>query len=295
MDPELAKHLYEYKPRDGLWFTSYLIEEIGRKRGCFETTLDLGVSWTRVCIVDDLLVTQKGEIELSMVAPSHVDRIVYYDPSKPEHYEVVRSTDDGFYKLKAIAKDKAPTIEINGIHMHRIKGIDPWSDTRRKINALNVKRGHRVLDTCMGLGYTAIMAMLRGASEVHTVEVDENVIWIAEHNPWSQGLGNPRIRILHGDVTRLVHDMPSDYYDRIIHDPPRYSTSTGDLYSGRFYKELYRILRPGGRLFHYTGEPRKHGSPSIVKGIGERLREAGFYRVYYDPRSQGYVALKPII
>ena len=78
-----------------------------------------------------------------------------------------------------------------------------------------------------------------------------------------------------------------------MHDPPRFSGSTGDLYSLEFYKELHRVLKPRGLLFHYTGEPRRRGAPSILKGIRERLEKAGFRVLYYDEDAQGYVAAKP--
>ncbi len=293
--PGLASHAVDFRGREGYWFTSYLIEYVGRRRGCFRATLDLGVTWVRVCIIDNTLVSNMGDVSLDKVVPSRVDRVVYYDPSTGESYEVVKSDNTGYYKLKALAMDKAPTIEINGIHMHRIKGVDPWTDSRRKISVLGIRHGERVLDTCMGLGYTTIHSLIRGAGEVYTFEIDDNVLWIAEHNPWSQQLGNPRVHVIHSDIVELIGKIPDEYFDKIIHDPPRYSSTTGDLYGEEFYRELYRVLKPGGRLFHYTGEPRRHGSPSIVKGIGERLRKAGFHPVIYKPGPQGYLASKPVI
>ncbi len=294
--PVFGNRIYVFDPVDGYWFTSYLIEYIGRRRGCFRATLDLGVTWDQVCVIDNTLVSSKGEVSLDKVVPSRVDRVVYYDPVNLEAYEVVRSGDEGgFYKLKALGMDKAPTIEINGIHMHRINGVDPWSDSRRKIGVLGIRHGDRVLDTCLGLGYTAIHALIRGAGEIYSFEIDGNVLWIARHNPWSQQLSNPRIHIVYGDAAELIGRVPDEYFDKVIHDPPRYTSRTGDLYGEEFYRELYRVLKPGGRLFHYTGEPRRHGAPSIVKGIGERLRKAGFHPVVYKQGPQGYLAVKPII
>jgi predicted methyltransferase len=46
-----------------------------------------------------------------------------------------------------------------------------------------------------------------------------------------------------------------------------------------------------GVLFHYTGEPRLHG-PSIIKGIAERLRIAGFRVLGFDKSALGFIAVK---
>ncbi len=199
----------------------------------------------------------------------------------------------GYARLRCLADCSAPTVEINGIHMHRIEGVDPWRDTLEKVRAARVRPGHRVLDTCTGLGYTAIASARAGASMVVTVEVSEAVLWLAERNPWSRGLGDERITIIHGDVTRVVRLLPAGFFDRVIHDPPRFSRSTGDLYSLSFYRELYRVLRPGGLLFHYTGAPRRRRGVNIAKGVSRRLREAGFTGVRFIDRAAGIVARKP--
>ncbi len=47
----------------------------------------------------------------------------------------------------------APTMLVSGVPMHRIKGIDPLEDTRRKLQTIAPVVG-RVLDTATGLGYT---------------------------------------------------------------------------------------------------------------------------------------------
>ena len=57
-----------------------------------------------------------------------------------------------FYKL--FPTRGAPTAEISGIRMHRVKERSPWEDTEDKIAAASPSG--MVLDTCCGLGYTAI-------------------------------------------------------------------------------------------------------------------------------------------
>ena len=69
--------------------------------------------------------------------------------------------DDGFYQL--VATGEAPTVEIDGIQMHRTKEVKPFEDSRQKA-ATVVKKGDVVLDSCGGLGYTAIWSLRLGAS-----------------------------------------------------------------------------------------------------------------------------------
>ncbi|WFO76344.1 RsmD family RNA methyltransferase [Desulfurococcaceae archaeon MEX13E-LK6-19] len=277
-------------PRLTKWTVEKIIDAIQKGLNEVEVTLDLGLSKEKVVIENNTVVFRgKYRVKLDLLKEISENR-VYEVVGDNEIVEISIRTEH-MYKLRPVSETDAPTLEIDGIHMHRITGITPWEDSRRKVLAAKIGKGDIVLDTCMGLGYTAIHALLRGASKVYTVEVDENVIAIAQRNPWSKMLSDKRIEIIHGDVTEVVRYFPTEYFDKIIHDPPRFSRRTGNLYGLKFYLELHRVLKPGGILFHYTGEPGKRGARKIVKGIGERLSRAGFHTMY-DREVQGYVAIK---
>lgn len=182
----------------------------------------------------------------------------------------------------------APTVTLSGVPMHRIKEVDPWQDTEAKIRAVR-PRG-RVLDTCTGLGYTALAAARRGAF-VLTVELDPAVLALARENPWSEELfSSPRIWVIQADVAVLIQALPQGTFDVVVHDPPMFALA-GELYSLTFYREVYRVLRPGGRLFHYVGSPEKKMARNVTRGVIERLRAAGF-RVQNVPRAFGVLAHK---
>jgi predicted methyltransferase len=179
---------------------------------------------------------------------------------------------------------------IAGFVMHRIKELDPWQHAQRMIASLAPVSGS-VLDTATGLGYTAILAA-RAAESVTTIELDPGVQAIAQLNPWSQGLfANPKIMQVMGDAYEVVPTFADKSFDRIMHDPPTLKLA-GELYSGAFYHELYRILKRGGRLFHYIGDPNSKASGSVTRGVVRRLQEAGFSRVVRRAEVYGVVAYK---
>jgi predicted methyltransferase len=184
----------------------------------------------------------------------------------------------------------APTMLVSGIPMHRIKGTEPYRDTLEKIKVLKPVVGH-VLDTATGLGYTAIEAA-KSADRVVTAELDPAVLEIARLNPWSQALfDNPKITQRVGDSWDIVEEFDDKVFTCILHDPPALSLA-GHLYSGEFYAQLYRVLRRGGRLFHYVGNPESKSGHSHTRGVVRRLQEVGFSRVERRPRAFGVVAFK---
>ena len=184
----------------------------------------------------------------------------------------------------------APTLLISGLPMHRIKDTDPHRDTLAKIQAIAPLTG-RILDTCTGLGYTAIEAA-RTAEHVITIELDPTAQEIARFNPWSRSLfDNPKIKQIMGDAFDEVQNFADESFSCIIHDPPMLSLA-GDLYSGEFYQECQRLLRPKGKLFHYIGDPDSKSGARTTKGVVRRLQAAGFTRVMQKPQAFGVVAFK---
>jgi len=212
-------------------------------------------------------------------APGDAERIGRFSEALGRHYSLYPTVG-------------APTILIAGFSMHRIKGTDPWRDTLAKVRAAAPLRG-RVLDTSTGLGYTAIEAAhAPGVPEVVTIELDPTTLAIARDNPWSRPLfTDPKITQLIGDSYEIVPKFPDEAFSRIIHDPPIFSLA-GELYSGAYYRELFRILRRGGRLFHYIGSLESKGGAGVARGVIRRLSESGFVRIERHQEAFGVTALK---
>lgn len=198
-----------------------------------------------------------------------------------------RST--GYYKLVPTAG--APLLEISGVKMHISKGTDPFTSASAMAQQV-VRQGDRVLDCCSGLGYAAIAAHQLGASEVLTIELSREVMALRAHNPWSNALAQAGIVQRQGSSYALINTLPTAWFDAVIHDPPRFSLA-GELYSAAFYREIFRVLRHNGRLFHYTGNPHvvKKGN-SFVDGVVHRLKAAGFENVQKVSHLMGVSAQK---
>lgn len=182
-----------------------------------------------------------------------------------------------------------PTVVLGGFGMHRIKTTDAAKDTRSKVRALGDSAiGGEAIDICTGLGYTAIaLAEFNSVSRVTTIELDPIMVEMQERNPWSESLfTNEKIERIVGDALQVLPNMPSDVYDVAIHDPPAQAMS-GDLYSEKFYLEIARVLRSGGALFHYIGDPESEESGRLYRGVFHRLSNAGFRNLRIVPSAFG--------
>ncbi len=251
-------------------------------------SLDLGLSMSEVSFEDESANLSGCKVSISDLGKVAGRENAVFFPEDGRLYQVAVSS-ARYYKL--VPTPRAPTIEIDGVRMHRTKETTPDMDTEEKLKSLGLNGG-RVLDTCMGLGYTAIGALDRGAEVVVSVEKEPPVIRLAEMNPWSRRLFGGGISLILGDSFKVIDLMPDGFFDWIIHDPPRL-THAGSLYSGEFYRKLYRAMANGARLFHYTGEPRsRYRGVELHKGVQRRLRAAGFKQMTYHPGVMGVTCEK---
>ena len=180
-----------------------------------------------------------------------------------------------------------PTFEIDGIKMLPTARVSPYADAERKVSLIQ-PRGKVVLDTCGGLGYFAAWCLRGQALQVKSYEKNLDVIWLRGLNPWTpEAVG--ALALTHGDIVEQITELPHESVDAILHDPPRFGIA-GELYSQTFYGELARVLKPRGKLFHYTGAPNKLTSRrDVPKEVATRLRRAGFEAVL---EGDGVLAVK---
>jgi predicted methyltransferase len=266
-----------------------------KKTGALTTAVspDLGLTTVQVQIApdDSSIMFPNGE------RLSWVDAEIISDSSRAcftlkdgQLEKIQRFSDETNRFCSLMPTEGAPTLLLAGFPMHRIKGTDPFRDTQTKVKAIKPISG-RVLDTTTGLGYTAIAAA-SNADEVITVELDPAVLDIARLNPWSRELfSNPKITQLVGDSFEVIEEFRDGYFSRVIHDPPTFSLA-GELYSERFYRQLFRVLRRGGQLFHYIGDLDSGLGRRVMKGVVRRLQEAGFVKVRPQHEAFGLVAFR---
>jgi predicted methyltransferase len=195
-----------------------------------------------------------------------------------------------FYKL--FRTEDFPALEISGIRMHCVQDTTPKKSTLDMIEPLKPIHGN-VLDCCAGLGYTVIaLSREKNVSKVFTFEKDPNVFKLAKQNAFSRALfDSEKIEFAVADVLGEIQSFSDSFFDCILHDPPSIKIA-GELYSQAFYNQLYRVLKQKGKLFHYTGSPSGRGGKDIMKGVINRLQEAGFKNVKRIEKSKGILALK---
>lgn len=205
--------------------------------------------------------------------------------------------DKHYYKLRLF--NGFPILEIDGLRMQLVRDFEtPLDYAKEVVDHLHIAQKRtplaQVLDTCMGLGYTAIEAAKRpGVGRVVTCELAEPVVTLARWNPFSEPLfeKDGKITIVQGSISERIKDMPSSSFDFIIHDPPRFSHAP-ELYSSGFYKELFRVAKPAGKLFHYVGSVGEKRGKHIGISAARRLVDSGFGRIRHGKRLQGIFAEK---
>jgi len=269
---------------------STLLEAHRNGRATIVVSLDLGLTTTEVTLTPDRLILPDA-----ILAWNEIEAIACHATAcfvvENKHAEMIRGFSDLTGRVYGLMPtEAAPTMLISGLPMHRIKGTDPYKDTLAKIKAIAPITG-RVLDTCTGLGYTAIEAA-KTAEHVITIELDPTAQEMARYNPWSRSLfDNPKIERIISDAFEVVPSFADGTFSCILHDPPMLSLA-GELYSGEFYRDCWRVLRRNGKLFHYIGDPDSKSGARTTKGVVRRLQEAGFTRVVPKPQAFGVVAYK---
>lgn len=196
--------------------------------------------------------------------------------------------DNHFYKLRVY--NRVPILEIDGVRMQLVRDFrSPLDYSKEVVQSLRIRKDDIVLDTCMGLGYTA-MAAAKYAQKVVTCELSSAVLQLAKWNPFSSGLfSSQNIDIKQGDISSLIGGFKEKSFGVIIHDPPRFSHAPA-LYSSPFYRELLRVMRRGARLYHYVGSVGAAKGRKIEDEVAKRLETAGFRNISFNTKLQGLFA-----
>jgi len=255
------------------------------------TSIDLGISEITVTLMSDgAAFPEIGRLAWDQIATINADTNGCFLIENNSIRAIRGFSQSTGRAMSLMPTTGAPALIIAGFPMHRMKGITPFEASRAMSDAIGPFYGE-VLDTATGLGYTALCAV-KTSTKVTTVEFDPLVPELAMLNPWSSALfTQDTISRIIGDSFDVIKDFPSEKFCAIIHDPPTLSLA-GDLYSGEFYKQAFRVLRPGGKMFHYIGDPKSVAGNRTTQGVLRRLHDAGFKNVVSKPVAYGVTAIK---
>jgi predicted methyltransferase len=264
-----------------------------RKQGLTSsfTSIDLGITSLNVTLTSDHLIFPDS----SMLNWQCIEEI---DSSKNACFLIKDDTANpirGFSEILGRAyslmpTSEAPVLVAAGFPMHRFKNITPFKAALAMVDPVMPIHG-KVLDTATGLGYTAIIAS-KTASMVFSIELCPVVQEMARMNPWSQALfNNHKIARIIGDSFEEIGKFKDNSFAAVIHDPPTMALA-GNLYSGEFYKQAFRVLQERGRMFHYIGDPNSAAGSKVTRGVVKRLHDAGFKKVISLAKAFGVVANK---
>jgi predicted methyltransferase len=253
-------------------------------------SLDLGLTTEKVKVINGKALLRGEEIEVKRLEKLKEDTCYVIENGALKSIDFFSEETNIFYKL--VPTKDWPIITLSSVPMHRFKTISPKLSAELMVKEISPISG-RVLDTCAGLGYTAILcAGKETVNEVITFEIDENVLRIAEHNPYSNELfSNPKIKLFRESVFDGIKKLPSNSFDRVLHDPPTLSFAP-NLYSAEFYEELLRVMKPKAILYHYCPNPGKTKGRTYYLTILKKLKEAGFINTKYNEKSSGIRAEK---
>ncbi|MEM3841514.1 MAG: hypothetical protein QXN59_02390, partial [Candidatus Micrarchaeaceae archaeon] len=235
----------------------HLLHMLKQANGPFRMSLDLGMTFSEVKKSDGHFIFPDNQILSELKVQSAIKKHHPEDCFLVENgslFYIYRFDGQNVYRLYEPRIDWPPTLWINGSMMHTVSISKPTDEAKEKVAQFG-NLGN-VLETCFGLGYVSIEMIRNGAYSVNSYEISKDVLDIANVNPWSaSALTDKRISVSNSDVKDSIANIGDNTYDSIMHDPPNVKLA-GELYSLKFYSELFRVLKYGGTLYHFVGGGR---------------------------------------
>ena len=254
-----------------------IIDAIEKGLKTIDLSLDLGLTQTKInldkqgfYVQEKLIIPKKiKETDKScyLIREGGLEKVQYFAEGR-------------LYKL--IPTNNRPILQISGTSMHKKDFLDKLSRDRL--------RG-MVLDSGTGLGYSSIIAS-KTAQDVITIEIDENVLEVAKLNPYSQELfKNKNIKSIVGNLVEEIKEFKDKEFDNIIFDAGTVKSSDA-FFSLNNYREVYRVLKNEGRLYHYLPRHQIKIGRDFASEIIARLKKAGFKKIYRNKEGSYIIAEK---
>ena len=131
-------------------------------------------------------------------------------------------------------------------------------DTRQLIREKS--SGKKFLNLFAYTGSFSVYAAAGGAAEIVTVDLSKTYLDWAERNMRLNGFENPgKYKFIQADVKQYLEEIPVDYYDLIVMDPPTFSNSKRmddflDIQKDHveLINNCLKSLKAGGMLYFST-------------------------------------------
>lgn len=128
-------------------------------------------------------------------------------------------------------------------------------DNRALLGSLS--KGKKVLNTFSYTGGFSVYALAGGAELVHSVDISADAVAMADENARLNAGPEAPHKSFAEDCFEFLKNMPADYYDIIVLDPPAFAKHARAVDNAtRGYKQInlqaFRRIKPGGLLFTFS-------------------------------------------
>ena len=91
-----------------------------------------------------------------------------------------------------------------------------------------------------------------------------------------------KVHVINGDCLKILKTCPDNYFDSIITDPPygiKFMSSKWDydIPSVEVWKEVFRVLKPGGHMLCACGTRTQHRMAVNIEDAGFEIRDIVSY------------------
>ena len=150
----------------------------------------------------------------------------------------------------------------------------------------SLKPGETVVDLGSGGGFDCFLAAKQVGDTGRVIGVDMTPDMVSKARANAKKIGANTVEFRLGEIEHLpLADNSADIImsNCVINLSPDKQMVYGDA---------FRVLKPGGRAFHYIGDPESKSGRRTTAGVIRRLEQVGFSHVHRDPRAFGVVAVK---
>jgi len=105
-----------------------------------------------------------------------------------------------------------------------------------------------------------------------------NELYMMESYVYYQQEQYPKIEIWHGNSSELLKNIPDNSIDAVVTDPPYGLKFMGkkwdyDVPSVELWKEVFRVVKPGGHLLSFFGTRTYHRGVTNIEDAGFEIRD----------------------